>query len=291
MEPVEVFRTVLWVFLAQVDGMVRQLSRSELVLVIAASWFGSYIFLNGGAAMVERGRGGTTSRQGGMAVLLGMLCVLGGAALSVRLATGWDMSRCLVAAVGGTSVVGVANRLGVFKLVRARLEKRKQASEEEQQARLVTWQQFVASTDAGAFERFAGWLFRQKGYRARVVGAPGDQGIDVELERDGLRAVAQCKRYTDRAVTAGEVRDFYGAMVGARAMQGYMLTTSKYTQEARQFAKRKTGGTVALWDREELEPWAARWGTAEMARLVCRFCNAENRPDARYCRGCGAPLP
>lgn len=62
------------------------------------------------------------------------------------------------------------------------------------------------------FEKYVGELFRALGFRIRVIGGPGDEGIDVEAVKDGIIHYIQCKQYT-RPVPVSEVRDFYGAIV------------------------------------------------------------------------------
>jgi restriction system protein len=76
---------------------------------------------------------------------------------------------------------------------------------------------------------------------ARHVGRPGDEGIDGIVDGDPLglvRVYLQAKRYsTDRAVAAEEVRAFLGSLVAKGASKGVLVTTSRFTQAAIDFAR------------------------------------------------------
>lgn len=121
---VDTIRLLLAILVSELDAIARGLSREELALVVALSGAGSWVLLRGGTRLAERGRGGEMSRQGGMALLLGMVGVVIGGAFSVRLATGWNMSRCLVTSLGAISLTSVANRTGLLKAIRGKLKPR-----------------------------------------------------------------------------------------------------------------------------------------------------------------------
>ncbi len=70
------------------------------------------------------------------------------------------------------------------------------------------------------------------------VGGTGDGGIDgvISLDRLGLEKVyIQAKRWQGN-VGRPDVQAFYGALAGQRANKGVFITTSTYTQQARDFA-------------------------------------------------------
>jgi restriction system protein len=60
----------------------------------------------------------------------------------------------------------------------------------------------------------------------------------------------QCKRYAG-AVTASQVRDFRGAMIG-RADKGIIITTGTFTTEATNEARRDGAPPIELVDGETL---------------------------------------
>lgn len=88
-----------------------------------------------------------------------------------------------------------------------------------------------------------------------VTGRPGDEGIDGRgvIRLAGLVSfpvVFQCKRYR-RPVTAPMIRDFRGAMAG-RTDKGLFITTSDFTPQALQEAKRDGVPFIDLIDGEFL---------------------------------------
>jgi Restriction endonuclease len=92
---------------------------------------------------------------------------------------------------------------------------------------------------------------------ARKLGQPSDQGIDGEIPLDKLgleKIYLQAKRYNmDHSVTASDIRDFIGALTTkANARKGVFITTSKFTKEAIETAKRDTNHSIILIDGLEL---------------------------------------
>ncbi len=107
-----------------------------------------------------------------------------------------------------------------------------------------------------AFERLTMRLLRESGFvHAEVTGRSGDGGIDGKgiARMAGVlsfHVVFQCKRYQG-AVSAGQVRDFRGAMVG-RADKGLLITTGRFTREAVAEATRQGAPPIDLIDGDRL---------------------------------------
>lgn len=99
------------------------------------------------------------------------------------------------------------------------------------------------------FERLCRELFLAKGYAATRTGGSGDGGVDLLCRKDREVVVVQCKRYRDRPVGVNLVRELLGAMTAQRADYGYLITTSRFTRDARDFARSQN---IALLDREAL---------------------------------------
>jgi HJR/Mrr/RecB family endonuclease len=104
-----------------------------------------------------------------------------------------------------------------------------------------------------SFEQRVAELFRIQGYRASVNGGANDRGIDIFVELDGERAGVQCKRYTAN-VQPALIREFVGALEGAGLAEGYFVTTSDYSDMARQAAA-NSQYTLHLIDKTELGRW------------------------------------
>lgn len=73
----------------------------------------------------------------------------------------------------------------------------------------------------------------------QVVGGSGDRGIDGIVKQDvlGLDAVyVQAKRYNDAVVGSEIVRNFAGSLLQHKASKGVLITTSRFSEEARRAA-------------------------------------------------------
>ena len=130
----------------------------------------------------------------------------------------------------------------------------------ETPAKELSWREqlteILQSMPPDAFERFCQRLLRESGFiQVNVTGRTGDGGIDGNgiIRFAGLISfpvVFQCKRYRG-AVTASQVRDFRGAMVG-RAEKGLILTTGTFTRDAQKEATRDGAPVIDLVDGELL---------------------------------------
>lgn len=92
-----------------------------------------------------------------------------------------------------------------------------------------------------------------RGDAAKRVGRSGDEGIDGVIDEDplGLDIVyVQAKRWAG-TVGRPEVQKFAGALQGQRAKKGVMITTSRYTNEAHEYAS-NVGPKIVLIDGHRL---------------------------------------
>jgi restriction system protein len=74
----------------------------------------------------------------------------------------------------------------------------------------------------------------------KAVGQTGDGGIDgiIKEDRLGLDIVyVQAKRW-EQTVGSPAVRDFVGSLVGHSASKGVLITTSRFSKDAEEFAHR-----------------------------------------------------
>lgn len=95
--------------------------------------------------------------------------------------------------------------------------------------------------DPVKFEEFVLKIFEALGLKGKLTPVTGDDGIDIELTSpDGKRAIAQCKRYNyDQTVGVKDVRELLGAMVHSSSVYGFFVTTSTYSEQAKDFANGK----------------------------------------------------
>lgn len=96
----------------------------------------------------------------------------------------------------------------------------------------------IAGMDWSAFEALLGEAYRRKGYRVVETGRGGsDGGIDLALTRDGALTLVQCKHWKARQVGVTVVRELLGVMTARKAAAGIVVTSGRYTDEARRFAR------------------------------------------------------
>ena len=103
-----------------------------------------------------------------------------------------------------------------------------------------------------SFEKRVASRFAQDGWHAQVTPRSSDGGYDVSLERRGVHAIAECKKWT-RPVGVDVVRKVYGVLRSHTASKAYIVTTSRYTRGAKDFARGKR--SLELVDGERLKRW------------------------------------
>ena len=114
----------------------------------------------------------------------------------------------------------------------------------------------IQSMPASGFEKLCKRLLTEIGINdITITGGSGDQGIDgkglVKLnDVVSLNIVFQCKRYKE-SVSPHHVRDFRGAMQG-RGEKGLIITTGRFTKEAKNEANRDGVTPIELIDGDRL---------------------------------------
>lgn len=97
----------------------------------------------------------------------------------------------------------------------------------------------------------------------RAMGKTGDNGVDGVIDQDPLgvdQIYIQAKRYSEgNNVSAGDIRDFFGALNLKKAQKGIFMTTSDFTSSAEQTA-RDLGGRIVLINGDELSRLMMRYG-------------------------------
>jgi len=100
--------------------------------------------------------------------------------------------------------------------------------------RLIEWK----TMNHKKFEIIVAIIFESLGYKTKVVGGSGDEGIDVIAYKDGKRFFIQCKRKDQ--VSPREIREFAGAIRDLnkeKGEKGFFVTTGEFTEEGKSFAK------------------------------------------------------
>jgi restriction system protein len=118
----------------------------------------------------------------------------------------------------------------------------------------------VKSCSPDFFERLVVDLLVKMGYggsrrdAGRAIGKAGDGGIDGIIKEDklGLDIVyIQAKRWDNTVVGRPEIQKFVGALHGQRARKGVFITTSKFSQDAREYVS-IIDSKIVLIDGQEL---------------------------------------
>lgn len=115
---------------------------------------------------------------------------------------------------------------------------------------------FVLGLSAFEFEKFIAKLFQAFGYNSEAVGGTMDGGIDVRIfVGDSLYAIAQCKRFSEKNISASQMRDFVGAYMSSKAIKAFFFTTTSYTPAAIETAEKFHG--LEIYDLDKLKDLVA----------------------------------
>ena len=100
------------------------------------------------------------------------------------------------------------------------------------------------------FEMLVGEAYRLQGYRVTETGGGGaDGGIDLALSKGNEKFVVQCKQWKAYKVGVDVVRELYGVMAAKGATGGFVVTSGRFTDDAKAFA---AGRNVELVDGPKL---------------------------------------
>ena len=111
------------------------------------------------------------------------------------------------------------------------------------------------------------------------TGGSGDGGIDgiITLDRLGLEKVyIQAKRWAPgNNVSRPELQGFYGALAMRQANKGVFITTSEFSQPAREYAAQVSNGIV-LVDGEMLTQLMIEYGVGVSTQRVVKVVRADS---------------
>ena len=96
------------------------------------------------------------------------------------------------------------------------------------------------------FEGLTAEFFRRRGYTVMQTG--GDQpdgGVDLVLSKESDKYLVQCKQWKAYKVGVQVVRELYGVMAKSGAAGGFVITSGRFTDEAKKFA---VGLNIYLFD-------------------------------------------
>jgi restriction system protein len=137
-----------------------------------------------------------------------------------------------------------------------KLEEKLEDTSTEDEEHSVELLNLIQNLPPAGFEKLCKRLLTEIGINdITITGGSGDQGIDgkgiVKLnDVVSLNIVFQCKRYKE-TVSPHHVRDFRGAMQG-RGEKGLIITTGRFTKEAKNEASRDGVTPIELIDGDRL---------------------------------------
>ena len=100
------------------------------------------------------------------------------------------------------------------------------------------------------FELLVGEAFRLQGYRVTENGGAGpDGGVDLAMSKGNEKFLVQCKQWKAFKVGVDVVRELYGVMAAKGATGGFVVTSGRFTDDAKSFAD---GRNVQLVDGPKL---------------------------------------
>ena len=118
----------------------------------------------------------------------------------------------------------------------------------------------VKDTSFSFFEKLVVELLVNMGYggslkdAGEVIGGSGDAGIDGVIKEDrlGLDTIyIQAKRWEGASIGRPELQKFVGALKGQQANKGVFITTSKFSNDAKDYIS-KIDSKIVLIDGEQL---------------------------------------
>ncbi|MDP4077523.1 restriction endonuclease [Acidovorax sp. A1169] len=88
------------------------------------------------------------------------------------------------------------------------------------------------------FEMLVGEAYRLQGFQVTETGGGGpDGGVDLVLTRGGEKFFVQCKHWKAFKVGVETVRELYGVMAARGATGGFVVTSGRFTNDARLFTQ------------------------------------------------------
>ena len=131
------------------------------------------------------------------------------------------------------------------------------------------------------FENLLHQYFIEKGFRVTDTNKGPDGGVDLRLSKDGQAAIVQCKHWRASKVGVSVIREQYGIMAAEGVDRSFVITSGKFTHDAKSRAKDKA---IELVDGKQLRKLL---GHAEL--LPTKDWNVQQAPETS-CPRCGTGM-
>lgn len=128
--------------------------------------------------------------------------------------------------------------------------KQRKRSQLVEQAQTRGQQSALLDMNWHEFEILVGEAFRRRGYTVLETGGNGpDGGVDLVLKKGSETHLVQCKQWKATKVGVDVVRQLYGVMAARGAVGGFVVTSGRFTSDAKIFAE---GQNIELIEGEGL---------------------------------------
>ncbi len=105
------------------------------------------------------------------------------------------------------------------------------------------------------FEFFVAEIFERLGFTVKITKETRDGGKDIiatKSEPIPFTLIVECKHWGENhKVDVSVVRSVYGVQMAMQANQSVIVTSSKFTRDAREFVQQREN-MMALWDIDDL---------------------------------------
>lgn len=110
-----------------------------------------------------------------------------------------------------------------------------------------------------------------------------DGGVDLTLHKGSELFLVQCKQWRACKVSVNIVRELYGVMAAKGAAGGFVITSGRFTEEAKAFA---SGRNIELIDGQRLEQMVASVQNPTQSRETAGAVASS----APACPKCNSPM-
>ena len=107
---------------------------------------------------------------------------------------------------------------------------------------------FWFSLNGRKFEIEISRIFKKMGYKTKICKQGGDEGVDLEIEKDGVYEIIQCKAHKSK-ISPSVARDLLGTMYNKNIKHAYLITLNGGTTGTMDFCK---NNNITLWDINDI---------------------------------------
>lgn len=134
----------------------------------------------------------------------------------------------------------------------------------------------INSLTGREFEKLIYYIFKELGYKITLTSESCDGGKDLIIENEEGLTYIECKRWSSKDFKVGrpEVQKLVGASVADNVNNMLFITTSNYTNEAKEYAKKFDN--LELWDMQDLMLQILKLNLKCIPKILCKTLNNSN---------------